>query len=256
MGDPISCLFWCVGKSFSRPFPFLKRGRFAFVLNKQSVLRLFPGSNCIAMFSPDELKIARTLSSRRLRHVAFSVDGKTVYGVTERNEAVVSFDVSSGKLNAKIEIGTCRGHYYPSPPYITTNNSGNGICLVPVTNGVVLKQRLLESTVQLWNFELSQPVRSWPSFWDVMYLLPITDRCVACVGRRFEVSVLDTLSGDIVKTIPICHRSHKKYELTYHFRYIRVIVRNRKYQLLSTARDSIQLSDDKHCGTDPGKVPF
>ena len=247
MGDPISCVFWCIGQSVLSRVCILEEGAFAFVLNKQSVLRLFPGSNCIAMFSPDELKIARTMSCKTLRHVSFSVDGKTVYGVTERNEAVVSFDVSSGKLNAKIEIGTCRGHYFPMPPYVTANNFGNGICLVPVTNAVLLKQRLLETTVQLWNFELSQPLRSWPSLWDVMYLLPVTDRCVACVGRRFEVSVLDTLSGDIVKTIPICHRSHKKYELTYHFRYIRVIVCNRKFQLLSTARDSIQLSDDKHC---------
>ena len=247
MGDPISCVFCCIGQSGFSRVCILEEGAFAFVLNKQSVLRLFPGSNCIAMFSPDELKTSRTTSCKTLRHVSFSVDGKTIYGVTETNEAVVSFDVSSGKLNAKIEIGTCRGHYFPMPPYVTANNFGNGICLVPVTNGVLLKQRLLETTVQLWNFELSQPLRSWPSLWDVMYLLPVTDRCVACVGRRFEVSVLDTLSGDIVKTIPICHRSHKKYELTYHFRYIRVIVCNRKFQLLSTARDSIQLSDDKHC---------
>ena len=37
-------------------------------------------------------------------------------------------------------------------------------------------------------------------------MMPVTDQCVISVGRRFEVSILDTLSGDIVKTISLCHR--------------------------------------------------
>ena len=237
MGDLMSYFF--------RSFEFLEEERaFTFVLNKQRVLRVSPGNNCITMFSPDQLKIARTMSCTNLRHVAFALDGKTVYGVAERNEAVVSFDVSSGKPKGKKEIDTCDLRF-PNPPFIAANNLENFVCLVPVNNGVVLKHRGI--TVQLWNFELSQQVQSWPSLWDVMYIMPVTDRCLACVGRRVEVSILDTSSGDIVKTIPICHRSHNRYESTYQFRFTQVIVCNRKYQLLSIARDSVQLSDDERC---------
>ena len=237
MGDPVSCLFRRLG-----PYWILVEGAFAFVLSKQSVLRVFPGNNRIAMFSPEEMKIARTTSCRRLRHVAFAVDGNSVYGVTEDKEAaVVSFDVSSGKLNGTLEIGTCPDLHYPKPPFTAVNVSDNGICLVPVTNGVLLKQRHRGTAVQLWNFELSQQVRSWPRLREVTYMVPVTDQRVACVGRSFEVSILDTLSGDIVKTISLCHEG---YESTCPIMYKEAIECNRKFRLLSTARDSVQLSDD------------
>ena len=246
MGDPVSCLFRRLG-----PYWTLVEGAFAFVLSKQSVLRLFPGNNRIAMFSPEEMIIARTTSCRRLGHVAFAVDGKSVYGVTEDKEAaVVSFDVSSGKLNGTLEIGTCPDLHYPKPPLTALNVSDNGICLVPVTNGVLLKQRHRRTAVQLWNFELSQQVRSWPSLSEVTYMMPVTDQRVACVGRSFEVSILDTLSGDIVKTISLCHEG---YESTCPIIYKEAIECNRKFRLLSTARDSVQLSDD---GGSPWKRDF
>ena len=244
MGDPVSCLFRRF-RDIWGPFWILAEGAFAFVLSKQSVLRVFPGNNCIAMFSPDEMKIARTTSCRRLRHVSFAVDGKSVYGVTEDEEAaVVSFDVSSGKLNSKIETSTCRDLHYPKLPFRALNYSDNGICLVTMTNGVLLKQRHRRTAVQLWNFELSQQVRSWPSLCEVTYMMPVTDQCVACVGRRFEVSILDTLSGDIVKTISLCHEG---YQSTCPIMYKEAIECNSKFQLLSTARDSVQLSGDRGC---------
>ena len=243
MGDPVSCLFRRLG-----PYWILVEGAFAFVLSKQSVLRVFPGNNCIAMFSPEEMKIARTTSCRRLRHVAFAVDGKSVYGVTEDKEAaVVSFDVSSGKLNGTLEIGTCPDLHYPKRPFTAVNVSDNGICLVAVTNGVLLKQRYRRTGVQLWNFEFSQQVQSWPSLSEVTYMMPVTDQCVACVtrvDRKFEVSVLDTSSEKIVKTISLCHEG---YDSTCPTMYREAIDCNSKFQLLSTARDSVQLSDDGGC---------
>ena len=238
MGDPVSCFFRRLG-----PYWILVEGAFAFVLSKQSVLRVFPGNNRIAMFSPEEMKIARTTSCRRLRHVAFAVDGNSVYGVTEDKEAaVVSFDVSSGKLNGTLEIGTCPDLHYPKPPFTAVNVSDNDICLVPVTNGVLLKQRHGRTAVQLWNFELSQLVRSWPRLSEVTYMMPVTDQCVACVGKGFEVTILDTSSGEIVKTIPLCHEG---YESTCPIMYKEAIECNSKFQLLSTACDSVQLSGDR-----------
>ena len=244
MGDPVSCSFRRFD-DFLGPLWVLVEGAFAFVLNRQNLLRVFPGNNRIAMFNPGEMKIATTTSHRRLRHVAFAVDGKSVYGVTEDKEAaVVSFDVSSGKLTTKIEMGTCRDVHYPIviQPFTTVNYSDHGICLVTMTNGVLLKLRHRRTAVQLWNFELSQQVRSWPSLCEVTYMMPVTDHCVACVGRRFEVNILDTLSGDIVKTISLCHEG---YESTCPIMYKEAIECNSTFQLLSTARDSVQLSDDR-----------
>ena len=240
MGDPVSCLFRRF-QDILGPYWTLVEGAFAFVLSKQSVLRVFPGNNRIAMFSPDEMKITRTISCKRLGHVAFAVDGKSVYGVTVDKEAVVvSFDVLSGKRKSKIEISTCRDLHYPKPPFRAVNVSDSGICLVPVTDGVLVKQRYRRTALQLWNFELSQQVQSWPRLSEVTYMMPVTDQCVACVGKEFEVSILDTSSGEIVKTISLCHEG---YQSTYPLLDKEAIVCNSKYQLLSTDRHSVQLSD-------------
>ena len=233
MGDPISCVFGshqdCFGSFW---FP-VKKG-LAFVLNEQSVIRACSGSDLIVMFRPDKGKV----SYRTLRDVAFAVDGKTVYGVTERNEAVVSFDVSSGELKAEKQIDIRRGRNAPISRATLSNNPPDyGFCLVPVSNGVLLKQG--GAAVQLWNFELSRQLRSWSSLVDT-YIMPVSDHCVACVGTKFEVSILDTSRGDIVKTISLCHEG---YQSTYPLLDKEAIVCNSKYQLLSTDRHSVQLSD-------------
>ena len=235
MGDPISCVFGshqdCFGSFW---FP-VKEG-LAFVLNEQSVIRACSGSDLIVMFRPDKGKV----SYRTLRDVAFAVDGKTVYGVTERNKAVLSFDVSSGELKAEKQIDIRRDRNAPifiSPATLSNNPPNYGFCLVPVSNGVLLKQG--GAAVQLWNFELSRQLRSWASLVDT-YIMPVSDHCVACVGTRFEVSILDTLRGDIVKTISLCHEG---YQSIYPLLDKEAIVCNSKYQLLSTDRHSVQLSD-------------
>ena len=74
-------------------------------------------------------------------------------------------------------------------------------------------------------------------------MMPVSDQCVACVGRDFEVSILDTSNGNIVKTIPFCH---KGYSSTYGLLHKEAIVCNSKYQLLSTTPSSLQLSDVKN----------
>ena len=66
-------------------------------------------------------------------------------------------------------------------------------------------------------------------------MLPVTDQCVVCVGRRFEVSILDTSNGNIVKTIPLCHRIRINTS-----NYVQEAIEcNSKFQLLSTAREVV-----------------
>lgn len=204
---------------------------FAFVLKEESVLRVFPGNRSITMHSGRE-----NLGKTRFRspffpsigRIAFALDGKTIYGTTKGNRSaqVVSLDVSSGDRKAEMK----------------TWNSD--VLLVPVSEGVLLKpNRPPEDGVELWNFELSKVVRSWPNLNEVRDIMPVSDQCVACVGRDFEVSILDTSNGKIVKIIPFCH---KGYSSTYDLLCKEAIVCNSKYQLLSTTPSSVQLSDVKN----------
>ena len=197
---------------------------FAFVLNKQSVLRVPPGKEKITMLKHEDY----SWSTWRFPFfcIAFALDGKTIYGTTERDEGlqVVSLDVSSGDRKAEIVI------------------SADDVILVPVLEGVLLKECEPGADVQLWNFELSQQIRSWPNLSEVRDIMPVSDQCVACVGRDSEVSILDTSNGNIVKTIPVCHEGfHSPFLLRQ-----ALVVCNSKYQLLSATCSSVQLSDGKN----------
>ena len=201
---------------------------FAFVLNKQSVLRVLRGERKITMLKHEDYSRARWHShffSLPCR-IAFALDGKTIYRTTERNKGlqVVSLDVSSGHRKAEKVIST------------------DDVLLVPVSEGVLLKPSEPGVDVQLWNFDLSQQIRSWHNLSEVRDIMPFSDQCVACVGRDFEVIILDTSNGNIVKTIPLCHEG---FQSPYWFRKVPIVC-NRKYQLLSTARRSVQLSDGKN----------
>ena len=217
MGDPISN---SQHGSYSRSLD-----TFVFVLNKQCLVRAYPGSNNInniEIYSHVALKDVKQYGTL-VSNIAFAVDGKTIYGVA--GNFVMAFDVASRKI-----IGSKCDH------------SRKGICLVPVSKGVILKPRHPEAAVLLLNFKLSQEVRRWPSLKKVTYIFPVTDQCVACVGKEFEVRILDTSSGEIVKTISLCHEGYQSTDPWLHEEAIEC---NSKYQLLCTARDSVQLSDGK-----------
>ena len=224
MGDPV---FY----SFFSPLFFnrLDSFTFAFVLNKQSVLTVPLGTSKIAMLKlEDHSRVTwRSPFFSPICRIAFALDGKTIYCTTKgyRGLQVVSLDVSSGDRKAEKMIST------------------DDVLLVPVSEGVLLKQREPGADVQLWNFELSQQIRSWPNLSEVRDIMPFSDQCVACVGRDFEVSILDTSNGNIVKTIPLCHEG---LQSPYYWLNKETIVCNSKFQLLSTADSSVQMSDGKN----------
>ena len=200
----------------------------AFVLNQQSVLRVLSGNRKITMLTREGCLSTSLLSPSSFAcRIAFALDGETIYFTTARYQAlqVVSLDVSSGDRNAEKVILT------------------RDVLLVPVSEGVLLKQSEPGADVQLWNFELSQQIRSWPNLSEVRDITPFSDQCVACVGRDFEVIILDTSNGNIVKTIPLCHEGIRSRS---HWFGEKSVVCNSKYQLLSTALSSVQLSDGKN----------
>ena len=219
MGDPISN-----SQDGSIPRP---SDAFVFVLNKQCLVRAYPGSNNInniEICSHVALKDVKQYDSP-VDDIAFALDGKTIYGV--RGGEVMAFDVSSRKVIGK----KC---FSADDDELKRSFMDFVICIVPVSKGVLLKRLFLDEAVQLWNFKLSQEVRSWPSLKNVAYISPVTDQCVACVEVGCEVSILDTSSGEIVKTISHCHEESAIF-----------IKCNSKYQLLCTTWDSVQLSDGK-----------
>ena len=222
MGDPIF-----FGFTHS---PRLPRRGFTFVLNKQSVLRVLCQTKNITMLNcdteEDTMANWRSPVGRFSCLVAFALDGKTIYRTTagDKEVHVVSLDVSSGDRKAEKVIST------------------RDVLLVPVSEGVLLKPSKPGADVQLWNFELSQQIRSWPNLSEVRDIMPFSDQCVACVGRDFEVSILDTSNGNIVKTIPLCHEGFRS---PYWLRKVPIVC-NRKFQLLSTADSSVQMSDGKN----------
>ena len=223
MGDP---MFYSVFSPLF--FDSLDSYTFAFVLNKQSVLTVPPGTSKITMLKLEDYSRV-TLPSpffSPICRIAFALDGKTIYCTTAgyKGFQVVSLDVSSGDRKAEKVILT------------------RDVLLVPVSEGVLLKQREPGADVQLWNFELSQQIRSWPNLSEVRDIKPFSDRCVACVGRDFQVTILDTSNGNIVKTIPLCHEG---FQLPYWLRKVPIVC-NRKFQLLSTAGSSVQMSDGKN----------
>ena len=225
MGDPVFYRLYRISRNSSLGF-FL----FAFVLNKQSVLRVLPGNSKITMLKHEDYSTATKRSPffSSICRIAFALDGKTIYCTTEEDKGlqVVSLDVSSGDRKAEKVIRT------------------RDVLHLPVSEGVLLKQREPGADVQLWNFELSQQIRSWSNLSEVRDIMPFSDQCVACVGRDFEVSILDTSNGNIVKTIPLCHEG---FQSTYVWsRKGAAIVCNSKFQLLSTSGSSVQLSDGKN----------
>ena len=218
MGDPMFYIS-------SHVHSLLELFAFAFVLNKQSVLRLLPGNRKITMLKRGDCSwpIWRSPFPSSICRIAFALDGKTIYRTTAGLQ--VSLDVSSGDRKAELKPWT------------------HDVLLVSVSEGVLVKDDFPGAGVELWNFEFSQQIRSWPNLSEVTDIMPVSDRCVACVGRDFEVSILDTSNGNIVKTIPLCHEG---FQSTYHEFGEKSIVCNSKYQLLSTTRSSVQLSDGEN----------
>ena len=91
---------------------------FAFVLNEQSVLRVFPGNTNITMLERKNYLCQTWECSpffSSICCIAFALDGKTIYRTTA--DFVVSLDVSSGERKPKKVIGT------------------RGVLLVPVSEG-------------------------------------------------------------------------------------------------------------------------
>ncbi len=219
LGDPFCCPY---------EQDFLLRPAFAFVLNEQFVLRVSNCSNVIELLHLDELKKDReSFSNTIVRKVAFSLNGGTLYVLTEKDMTrgivtLMAWDISNAKCKAEKSVGIdCNVRCW----------------LLAVRAGVLYTTS--SDTLELWNFELSECIRSWTDLGQIHEVSPISEKQVACivwsiVGTPWkeEVVILDTTSGDIMSRSTI----HGNF-----------VACNSKYQVITTTKseyDELQM----HCG--------
>ena len=175
LGDPI-CWFPATGPLFGvQPL-------FAFVLNQHSVIISDPSYNSITMFFLDKMTKGRRSYcgniTTMVSHLVFSINGETIYVVSkDRVEGVqlTAWDVSTAELKGrkgKVEFRCCP---------------------VAVRAGILLRSS--ENTLELWNFELSQCIRTWQLevSQEITGLIQISDERVVCTDRGGAI-FLDTTS--------------------------------------------------------------
>ena len=173
LGDPLCVLFGMSSGELR-----VTEGSLTFVLNEQSVLRSGPICDFMQMLSIDELKKGRDGGKKIVDNLTFSINGETVYVV--EGARLTAWDVSSGELKAERN---------------TDSEVSSECCPVAVKGGILLTTR--SGTLQLWNCELSECIRSWADVSrGIRRLMPISDGRVVCTGMEAKTIILDTASGD------------------------------------------------------------
>ena len=190
LGDPF-CFPFKEGSLYERQKPGI-----SFVLNGQSALWVSSSWSVIEMLNLDELPKERDgCAKTAVQEVAFSLDGDTLYVVTKKGATtttLMAWDISSEKWKAEKDVDF--------DYFVPINDS----CLVAVRAGVLLKTR--SGSLELWNDELSECIRSWTDLGKFSRLIPLSEERVVCVDvleDSSKVIILDTASGDIVSTITI-----------------------------------------------------
>ena len=172
----------------------------AFVLNKQSVLRVSPNSSIIEMLQLDELTEESPGDSKAfVRNVVFSLNGDRLFIITDRKRELMVWDISSGKFK---------------PGKILPREVSYDYRLVAVREGFLFKTR--HDTFELWDFELLECIRSWNALGSICGVTSISEDQVACIvlntpnlqdTARTEVKnkviIVDTAREGFVSTIAI-----------------------------------------------------
>ena len=191
--EPCSETGFLLGDPFCLPFErdgiYSQRPGLAFVLNKQSVLRVASRSHVIEMLQRDELtKESAGVSKNTARKVVLSLNGDTLYVTTSTDNSpttLMGWDISSGMFK-------------PGKQVLEDTFVFDKYNLVALSEGVLLQTS--DDALELWNFELSECIRSWTDLENITEVIPISEERVACNGLR-KVFVVDTTREGIMSTI-------------------------------------------------------
>ena len=141
----------------------------AFVLNEKSVLTVAYGARTIEMLQLDELTKDRAgRSMTTAGRVVLSLSGDTLYVITTTDGSpatLMAWDITSGmfKPGKRVFDDSVGFHKYN---------------LVAVREGVLLQTS--DDTLELWNVELSECIRSWTDLACITGVIPISEERVAC----------------------------------------------------------------------------
>ena len=174
-----------------------------FVLNKQSLLKVSPNSSIIEMLQLDELsKDSAGDSEAIVENVVFSLKGDRLFVNTSMNiceSELMVWDISSGMFK---------------PGKILPRGGYDIYKLVAVREGLLLQTS--DETLELWDFELRECIRSWNALEDIRTVISISEDQVACVCAKFfslhyatwaevktKVIIVDTARKAFVSTITV-----------------------------------------------------
>ena len=167
----------------------------AFVLNRQSVLRVSSNWSIIEMLQLDELtKDSAGDSEAIVEKIVFSLNGDILFIITDPKGELMVWDISSGMFKPGKLLP--RGFKYKYD-------------LVAVREGLLLQTS--DDTLELWDFELRECIRSWNFALEYIFkVLSISENQVACVVVK-KSSLLDIARTEIKKQVIIVDTAKKGF---------------------------------------------
>ena len=158
----------------------------AFVLNKQSMLTVACGSNIIEMLQLVEpTKDSDGVSKTYVMKVVLSLNGGTLFVICATDGSPVTlkgWDISSGMF-------TLGKRVLQHSAWFHVRN------LVVVREGVLLQT--CDDALELWNFKLSECIRSWTDLENIIKVISISEERVACEAMK-KVIIVDTTREGIL----------------------------------------------------------
>ena len=214
LGDP----FYLPPEGYRRRFwsPSL-----AFVLNKQSALRVSSDPGVIEMLQLDELtKDSARYPDASVMKVVFSLNGDRLFVI--RDLKLMVWDISSEMFK---------------PWYIFPRGDHDYYNLVPVREGLLLQTS--HDTLELWNFELRECIRRWNALEHICEVMSISEDQVACIVLKKPI-LLDTARSEVKKQVIIMDTARKGFvsTITIHGDFVAC---NSKYHVITTDGQELQM---------------
>ena len=158
----------------------LRSPSIAFVRNKQSVLRVSSKRDIIEVLQLDELtKDSAGDLEAIVKKVVFSLNGDKLFIITDPKRELMVWDISSEMFK---------------PGKILPRGVDDNYVLVAVREGLLLQTS--DDTLELWDFELRECIRSWNALQDISEVISISEDQVACRVVK-KPNLLDTARTQI-----------------------------------------------------------
>ena len=169
----------------------------AFVLNKQSALTVFSDRGIIEMLQLDELTKDRAGDSVViLSNVVFSLNGDRLFIITDPKGELIVWDISSGIFQ---------------PGKILPWRVDDILKLVAVREGLLFQTSY--DTLELWDFELRECIRSWNALEVIGGVFSISEDQVACRVVKTP-SLLDTARTEVKNKVIIVDTAREGFVST------------------------------------------